>query len=119
MEEYHGIVIHESQKYKSIFKNLRILGERIAKDEKRTLYKIAVGAEGLENTILFLQNNMLPGYYFHLYRNGELIVAFKEKIFRINTDKSTWKEAIEYGKSLGIPENQLDFFPCHIEDETY
>lgn len=40
----------------------------------------------------------------------EVKVVFREKIFSIKfTDKSTWKDAVTHGKSIGIPEEQLDF----------
>ena len=39
-----------------------------------------------------------------------LCVVFKDKIFTIkHSDKSTRKDVVEYGKSVGIPEEQLDF----------
>ena len=44
---------------------------------------------------------------------------FNKKIFRVSTDENSWKELIEYGKSLGIPEEQLDFKPCRVEDEEW
>ena len=58
-------------------------------------------------------------FYFHFYRNNELIVVFNTKIFRVTTNENTWKELIEYGKSLGIIEEQLDFKPYKIEDEEW
>jgi hypothetical protein len=62
----------------------------------------------------------IRGFYCHFYRGEELVVVFKERIFKANAcDKSTWAEILEYGKSIHIPEAQLDFLPCKIEDETY
>jgi len=59
----------------------------------------------LECFLKKLQENMVKGkFYFHFYRDDELIVAFKERIFKVPTDKNTWKEMIEFGKSIGIPE---------------
>ena len=44
------------------------------------------------------------------YQSDEIKVIFKNKVFTIKfSDKSTWSEAISYGKSIGIPEEQLDF----------
>lgn len=38
------------------------------------------------------------------------MVVFKDKTFEIDyDDKETWKEAVDYGLSLGIPAEQLDF----------
>ena len=114
---YHGIIVDASQKDKSEFGKLEIAGQK--KSGGWILYKVEVSQEKLERTISRLQKNINDGFYFHFYKGSELIVVFKRKIFRISTNKSTWKEAIEYGKSLGIPEKQLDFRPCRIEDETY
>ena len=119
MEEYHGIIVDVSQKDKSIFNKLKILGSKISSNDDWTLYKIEVNSENVDETIKKLQDNLDDGFYFHLYRNDELIVVFKERIFNIKPDKSTWNEAIDYGKSLDIPERQLDFYPCKVEDETY
>jgi len=118
MEEYHGIIVDVSQKDKSIFNRLKILGQK--EDEGWILYKIGVKKEDIEQIIKQLQENMVEGtFYFHLYKDEEFIIVFKEKIFRIKIDKSTWKEVFEYGKTLNIPEEQLDFYPCNIKDETY
>ena len=119
MEEYHGILVDVSQKDVSIFDKLKILGKRKTTDQKWTLYKLCVDSENIDRTIKRIQENMIKGFYFHLYKNDELIVVFKDKIFKVKTDKSTWKNVVKYGKSLNISEKQLDFFPCKIEDETY
>jgi hypothetical protein len=60
-----------------------------------------------------------PVYYAHFYRDEELIVVFPRKIFRITPNRETWTRAVDYGKSLRIPEQELDFKPCRFEDETY
>jgi hypothetical protein len=119
MENYHGIIVDKSQKDKDIFNWLKIIGSKTT-SKGWILYKIEINPEEIEKVIKELQQNMEPEpFYCHFYRDNELIVVFKEKVFRIMPDKSTWKEAIEYGKSLGIPEKQLDFSPCKIEEETY
>lgn len=48
----------------------------------------------------------------HFWEEGkdDVVVVYKDKNFRIKySDKSTWAEAVEHGKSRGIPEEQLDF----------
>lgn len=117
MEQYHGILVDVSQKDNSVFNELKILGRK--KAGKWILYKVGIEQGKINGIIKKLQRNMVDGFYFHFYNGAELIVVFKEKIFRAKTDKSTWNEIIEYGKSKNIPEEQLDFFPCRIEDETY
>ena len=58
-------------------------------------------------------------YYAHFYSRNKLIVVFPHKVFNVTPDKETWKLAIKYGLSRGIPLEQLDFFHCKFEDETY
>lgn len=49
-------------------------------------------------------------WYAHFWNGEDVIAVFPKKVFRFKfSDKSTWKETIEYGKSIGIPEKQLDF----------
>ena len=117
MNEYHGVIVDVSQKDKRIFETLNILGNK--KDGSWILYKIGVSERDIDRTIKCLQENMVDGFYFHFYKDDKLIVIFKKKIFKIIVDKSSWKKAINYGKSIGIPEEQLDFYPCRVGDEEY
>lgn len=74
----------------------------------------------LKLSVETIQKNMKDGFYSHLYsKDGKLIVIFKKKVIKMKSDKSTWNEATKYGKSIGIPKEQLDFYPRRFEDETY
>lgn len=117
MENYHGILVDVSQKDKTIFTKIKIIGQK--KSGNWSLYKLEINPQQLEETIKQLQENLLEGFYFHLYKDDDLIVIFKNKIFKVKTDKSTWKEIIDYGRLLHIPPEQLDFYPCKIKDEKY
>ena len=123
---YHGIIINLSLKDKSLFKSLEIIGQKKVFLNWLILYKVNIRPEIIESTIQNLQSNLVdkfwlyyPHFYFHFYRDDELIVVFKEKVFRVKTDPATWQEVLEYGKSVGIPVKQLDFHPCRLVDETY
>ncbi len=51
-------------------------------------------------------------WYIHLWQPGmdDVKVIFKDKVFDIKfSDKTTWSDAVTYGKSIGIPDEQLDF----------
>jgi len=115
--ELHGIVIKESINAEAR-KKLNIAGEKKSRDW--TLLKISLPQERLAETEKIIQEGLKPGkFYAHLYGSGRLIVVFREKVFHILADKSTWKPAVEYGIKTGIPRRQLDFKPCKFEDETY
>lgn len=126
MTDYHGIIINVSQKDHSILKRLDIIGKKSFNFNTITLLKVRVPADDLEKTIQQLQENMrerflwlFHDFYFHFYNDRELIVVFTHRIFRVTPDPKTWDEMVAYGLSLGLPEKQLDFFPCRFSDETY
>ena len=124
--EYHGIVLNISQKDKSIFKRLKVIGKKKAMMGLITFYKIKIDLYQIDDVITNIQSNMARNfgpikqeYYAHFYKDNELIIAYKDKSFNVTTDRTTWADAITHGKSLNIVEKQLDFIPCKFEDETY
>lgn len=119
-EEFHAIIVDKSQKDLEIFQNLNIIGKKL--DEDWILYRISVLESELEKIIKVLQDNMLDStWYFHFYNTdgSKLIIVFKERTFYTDNNKENWKESIEYGESLGIPKEQLDFYPNTFLEETY
>lgn len=113
---YHGIIVKESLNEK-IIKNLKILGEGQGKDF--LLLKIEVPIKLIEKIINIIQKSLKVKYYAHFFRENELIIVYKDKIFYITPNKTTWKAAVDYGLSIGIPLRQLSFKPCKFEEETY
>ena len=46
----------------------------------------------------------------HFWKGTDVIAIFNNKSFEFNyEDKSTWKEVLTYGLSLGLPASELDF----------
>lgn len=63
-----------------------------------------------ENEIDNVHSHLKPGWYVHFWKKDKMIVLFKDKKFILDiNNKNTWKKAIEYGLSIGIPLEQLDF----------
>ena len=64
-----------------------------------------------ENDIAALSKELKPkGWYMHFWSGDDIVAVFPNKLFHLKySDKSTWTDAIEYGKSLDIPGEQLDF----------
>jgi len=114
---WHGILIDEAFP-EGFLSSLKVIGKK--KSDDWILLKIEVPDSSVEKSVQEIQKHMKDEFYSHLYsKDGKLIVIFKKKAIRIESDKSTWEEAVEYGKSIDIPEEQLDFYPCRFEDETY
>jgi hypothetical protein len=125
-KEFHGIIINISQKNKSIFETVNVLGKRKYLFGLLTLYKVKVPPDKITDAIKAFQSNMSDTvvfkkqeFYFHFYRDNELIIVFRDKIFNASPDKSTWAEAIAHGRQLKITDKQLDFVPNRFEDENF
>jgi hypothetical protein len=123
---YHGIIVRQSQIDRRVVDGLDCIGRRKVLLGFIVLQKVRVRPDKLDETVRAIQANMADrimfrsqNFYAHFYRKGELIIVFRNKVFRVTPDRSTWSGALEYGRSLGIAEKQLDFTPCRFEDETY
>jgi hypothetical protein len=104
---YKGIIIDNSLSNKDFLKKVRVT--KTWQDGDWTLHSISLD----EDQVAKLSRTLDDGpWYVHIWKQGQddVKVIFKDKIFDIKfSDKSTWAKAIEHGKSLGIPEEQLDF----------
>jgi hypothetical protein len=104
---YTGIIVDNSLTEPSVLNSLNII--KTWQDGSWILHKVQV----TEPQIKQISDNLAEGsWYTHFWNESEseIIVIFKNKVFTIDVkDHSTWQEAIMYGKSLGIPIEQLDF----------
>ncbi len=119
MEEFHGIIVNKSLKNESVVDTWNVIGK---KKGNWVLYKVSVNEDDLNSFIKKLQSNMAKGaWYAHFYnKNGsKIIVVFKEKVFETSNNKENLNKIVQYGKSLGIPLEQLDFIPSTFTSETY
>jgi len=108
--KYRGIIIEESLIDNRILNNMNILKMHITGQEQKNdrwhLFEVEIEENDIEN----ISKQIYEGWYAHFWHNVDVIAVFSNKIFKFNyLDKNTWKETIEYGKKLKIPEKQLDF----------
>jgi len=108
---YEGTIVEEGLKDNRILNDLQIVNVRIsaaeAPEDRWHLYKVLVS----EGDIEFLATQLKPElWYMHFWHEDDVVAVFPNKTFRFkHSDKSTWLPAVEYGKSIGIPTEQLDF----------
>lgn len=104
---YKGTIIENSLSNKDLLKKIRI--KRTWQDGDWTLHSVFLDEDQVAELSRSLDNGP---WYIHIWKQGQddVKIIFKDKIFDIKfSDKSTWAEAVEHGKSLGIPVEQLDF----------
>lgn len=57
-----------------------------------------------------LSENIKPKWHMYFWKNRDAIAIFQGKKFEFNyDDKSSWASTIEYGLSIGIPKEKLNF----------
>lgn len=104
---YKGTIIENSLSDKSILNQLKIV--KTWQSDDWILHNVLLSREQIIDLPKYLTDGP---WYIHLWEQGkdEIYVVFKDKIFTIkSSDKSTWFDVISYGKSIGIPEEQLNF----------
>jgi len=109
--KYKGTIVLESLSDDRILNEFEIIKLKITDEDNPSnrwhLITVLASKEQIEKLANYLKPEK---WYAHFWNGDDIIAVFPNKIFNFkHSDKFTWTEAIEYGKSLGIPEKQLDF----------
>jgi len=107
---YKGTIIEESLSDNRVLNDFKIIGFKISKDENPAdrwhLYTVSVNNEDIER----LSEIIKPKWYMHFWKDRDIVAIFQGRKFEFNfDDKSSWAPVVEYGLSIGIPKEQLDF----------
>ncbi|MEK9176635.1 MAG: hypothetical protein AAB520_04305 [Patescibacteria group bacterium] len=122
---YKGVIIEESLKNTSLLKEVNILETKVEKITSEhqtpwlkqwTLHTIEVPEEKAENVAEKLSKSLdyshNSSWYADFKNDKYHFIIFRDKIFKVKLDDAEgFKEAKQYGISLGIPEYQVDFAP--------
>ncbi len=107
MQSYIGIIVAESLIDKFILNSLKVIKSEVSPTLGWHLFTVEVTAEEIQNLSRNIESNK---WYMHFWKDRNVIAVFKDKTFEFNyDDKESWKPVIEYGLSIGIPQEQLDF----------
>lgn len=109
--KYKGTIVQESLIDDRQLNDFEVIKFKVTDDEKPENRWHLFTVVALEEDIKKLASNLKPEkWYAHFWNGDDVIAIFPNKTFNFkHSDKSTWMEAVNYGKSLGIPEEQLDF----------
>ncbi len=110
LSEYKGVVIEESLDNPGLVESFLTQDIEITREENPQdrwhLYKVVVSPDEIEK----VSRTIKKGWYAHFWKDNDMIVIFRNKHFKIDPrNPATWKEAVEYGLSVGIPLEQLNF----------
>jgi len=130
MNNYAGTIIEESLENKDVLKRLNITSTKIEKvtDEHQTpwlsqwtLHAVEIPeneAEAIAKKISDCLDYSHGSSWYADFKNDRFhYIIYRGKIFKIDLrNPLLYKDAKQYGMSLGIPEYQVDFAP---EDKTW
>lgn len=103
---YVGKVIRESLTEQEMLDNL----DEIANDFYSEVNWNISTIRATKKQIIQLSKYLKEKFYFHFWCGDDVIVAYPNKVFEFkHSNKKSWQPAVEYGLSLGIPKEQLDF----------
>lgn len=108
--QYKGTIIEESLIDSRVLNDLNVVGFKITEEDDQSerwhIYSVMIDSDDIDQ----LSKNIKPGWYMHFWQGRDVIAVFAGKTFEFDyDDKATWEPAIEYGLSVGIPREQLDF----------
>ena len=115
---FTGLLLKESLKDKDVLDLIQITKTETWNVDNATDFQpkiwTAIYFEGDESKIDFiaskLSQSLKERWYINISTENDAYVIFPNKIFKYTEgDKQKEREAIEYGKSLDIPNNQLDW----------
>lgn len=104
---YKGTIIENSLTSKDILSRFKI--NKTWQSGSWVLHDVLIEEDQIFELSKYLENGP---WYIHVWQpgNDNVKVIFKNKVFGIKfSNKSSWADAVSYGKSIGIPEEQLDF----------
>ena len=120
---YKGVIIEESLENTSVLKDVTILEtkiEKITEDHKTpwlkqwTLHTVEIPEEAAASVAEKLSKNLEKEHNWYAdYKNDKYhYIIYRDKIFKVDLkNPHLYREAKQYGISLGIPEHQVDFAP--------
>ncbi len=102
-----GTIIENSLSDKSLLQKAQI--QRTWKSGSWTLHDVLIDEAFVSEVPRYIAEGP---WYIHFWgsENDDIMVVFRDKIFRATKgDKGSFADAVAYGKTIGIPEEQLDF----------
>ncbi len=107
MNYYTGTVVVESLIDKSALNNLEVIKSEVSPNLGWHLFTVKVSEEQINGLSKNIQSDK---WYMHFWKERDVIAVFKDKLFKFSyNDKESWEPVVEYGLSIGIPLEQLDF----------
>ncbi|HIH10656.1 TPA: hypothetical protein HA241_00525 [Candidatus Woesearchaeota archaeon] len=126
-KDYVGVIIEESLELKEVLHRVKIIKTKVEKVtpehktpwiKKWTLHTIQIKGDQAETVAKELSRSLDSKHNWYAdFKNDEYhYIIFRDEIFKVDRSKpEQYNGVTKYGKTLGIPNYQLDFSP-HIRE---
>jgi len=118
---WQGVVLEESLEDKSLLELVKIVGTKKEKleeeDRVMTFHNVEVDDSKKQEYLDKAVHSIKQGFYLHLCKDGNMYVVFRDKIFNFRKNDPELERARDYGKSIGIIEEQMPFE--HLVDHPF
>ena len=120
---FKGVIIEEGLDDKSVLKKIKILNTKVEKVTLKhktpwllqwRLHTVEIPEEKADEIAVEISNSLDKEHKWYAdYKNDKYhFIIYRDKIFKVDLSNPVlYKEAREYGISIGIPEYQIDFAP--------
>ncbi len=120
---YKGVIIEESLDKKSVLNTVKIIKTKISPVTEKhrtpwvkqwTLHTVEITEENADKIADQLSKDLdkTHSWYADFKNENYHFIVYQGKIFKVELKNPTlYKDAKQYGISLGIPEYQVDFAP--------
>ena len=110
MDKWKGCIVEESLEDNRVMNGIEVVKVRITEEENPKdrwhIYNSLLSEEEINKVHPFLKQS----WYMHFWKDKKMLVLFRGNKFILDIEKKeTWTPAIEYGLSINIPKEQLDF----------
>lgn len=122
--DYKGVIIEESLGNKAVLKKVKILGtkvENVIPKHKTpwltqwTLHTVEIPEEKADEIAKIISESIDPSHpqWYADFKNDKFhFIVYNGQMFKVDLlNPALYKDAKEYGISIGIPEYQVDFAP--------
>lgn len=120
---YQGVIIEESLENKSVLNDVKILKTKISPATEKhktpwvkqwTMHTIEIKEENVDKIAEQISRDLdhERSWYADFKNKNYHFIIYRGKIFKVDLKNPIlYKDAKQYGISLGIPEYQVDFAP--------
>lgn len=105
MSNWYGWFIEQSMDDQAIFGKYKTVKMK-SEEESWKEHVVEIPSEEINDVINWLKKFLKLGWYSHMVNGNEIVVVYKDKAFCL-TQGQDFAEVAKYGKSLGIPDEQL------------